>query len=941
MFKKLALACFGTLVFLITGAQSWPPSDSITKPWTRWWWLGSAVDEKGLTYNLENLRAAGIGGVEITPIYGIRGQEKAFVPFLTARWLNLLNYTLEEAASRKMGVDLANATGWPFGGPWVGAEDASKTIYRKKYKVSGGQSLDSLVVYEATGMVRTANTTKRKPGEIPADFLTSPLLQEWALDQIQFAGKLPIEAVMAYGPDNQSLNLTNLVDQDGRLRWTAPAGNWEVWALFRGLHGKMVERAAPGGEGYAIDHFSKGATARYLAHFTKAFQGRDLRKLRGFFNDSYEVDDASGQANWTTNMFEQFREIKGYDLRDYLPSLFGEGDLQLQSRVLFDYRSVIDSMILHQFTETWKKWGDKQGKILRNQSHGSPANTLDLYSVVDIPETEGTDWLRFKFATSAAHVSGKKLVSAEAATWLDEHFLSTWGDVKKALDLYFLAGVNHIVYHGTPYSSPDAKWPGWNFYAAVQFQPTNPQWKHFSQLNQYVTRVQSFLQHAKPLHQVLLYYPLQNRYAQTGGPLLQHFDGMERNFEHTDFEAISRKLQQSGIGFDFVSDRQLQQVHTQQKNIQVGGNTYRMIVVPEIDVMDLPTWQQLFSLADAGANIVFHKRMPQLLPGLTQLAARENQLRILQAAINWRKISWGREAQIGKGKIAIVEDWDAYSQKSELSHGAFEAAGLHAYPFSNSGRKGAFVVNRTDAVIDSWVKDEHQTDVLFFDPNSGMITKPAIQVDQVGGRKFRIRLEPHQSVIVSWESAGNAPEHYYYSSPQDVVPLKGRWTLKFEEGGPQLPAERLYEDGPGYWTNTADSTGLRFSGLASYSTTFEVLKPAESLWQLDLGDFSATAAVWLNGKSIGVVVGPSHLINVPRGLFKEHNQLTVQVASLMANRIAEMDRKDIPWKIFYNINMSARRKENVLNGVFDARHWKPVASGLAGPVNLLRFKSGN
>jgi hypothetical protein len=57
----------------------------------------------------------------------------------------------------------------------------------------------------------------------------------------------------------------------------------------------------------------------------------------------------------------------------------------------------------------------------------------------------------------------------------------------------------------------------------------------------------------------------------------------------------------------------------------------------------------------------------------------------------------------------------------------------------------------------------------------------------------------------------------------------------------------------------------------------------------------------------------------------------------MANRIADMDRKDIPWKIFYNINMSARRKENVLNGVFDAGHWKPVNSGLAGPVRLLRF----
>ena len=100
------------------------------------------------------------------------------------------------------------------------------------------------------------------------------------------------------------------------------------------------------------------------------------------------------------------------------------------------------------FTIAWKKWAVSKGEMVRNQSHGSPANTLDLYSAVDIPETEGNDILRFKFATSAANVTGKPLVSSESATWLNEHFLSSLGDVKKAIDLYFLGGVNHIFYHG-------------------------------------------------------------------------------------------------------------------------------------------------------------------------------------------------------------------------------------------------------------------------------------------------------------------------------------------------------------------------------------------------------------------------------------------------------------------------------------------------------------
>src|SRR6185369_15175135 len=252
----------------------------------------------------------------------------------------------------------------------------------------------------------------------------------------------------AYSESKQPIDLTTKVDANGKLNWAAPSGTWTLYALFEGLHGKMVERAAPGGEGYAIDHFSSTSVSNYFKKFDEAFNGYDITYLRSFFNDSYEVDDARGQSNWTPLLFEEFKKRKGYDLKEQLPALFGNDNAEKNSRVIYDYRSVIDELLLEHFTIGWKKWAGTKGKMVRNQSHGSPANTLDLYSVVDIPETEGDDILRFKFATSAANVMGKKLVSSESATWLNEHFLSSWGDVKKAIDLYFLGGVNHIFYHG-------------------------------------------------------------------------------------------------------------------------------------------------------------------------------------------------------------------------------------------------------------------------------------------------------------------------------------------------------------------------------------------------------------------------------------------------------------------------------------------------------------
>ena len=102
--------------------------------------------------------------------------------------------------------------------------------------------------------------------------------------------------------------------------------------------------------------------------------------------------------------------------------------------------------------------GGKTRKGIRNQAHGSPANILDLYAVSDVPEIEGRDLVSIKAAPSVAHTEGKKLSSSESATWLDEHFQSNLGDVKKALDLFFLGGVNHIFYHGTCFSPQEAPW---------------------------------------------------------------------------------------------------------------------------------------------------------------------------------------------------------------------------------------------------------------------------------------------------------------------------------------------------------------------------------------------------------------------------------------------------------------------------------------------------
>ena len=90
--------------------HTWPEVKSEHKPGTFWWWMGSAVDEKNLKYNLESLADAGIGTVHIVPIYGAKGEEDRYIDFLSTTWMDMLSYTVEEATRFELkDIDLSDA----------------------------------------------------------------------------------------------------------------------------------------------------------------------------------------------------------------------------------------------------------------------------------------------------------------------------------------------------------------------------------------------------------------------------------------------------------------------------------------------------------------------------------------------------------------------------------------------------------------------------------------------------------------------------------------------------------------------------------------------------------------------------------------------------------------------------------------------------------------
>jgi hypothetical protein len=262
--------------------------------------------------------------------------------------------------------------------------------------------------------------------------------------------------------------------------------------------------------------------------------------------------------------------------------------------------------------------------------------------------------------------------------------------------------------------------------------------------------------------------------------------------------------------------------------------------------------------------------------------------------------------------------------------------GLQCLRKRNKDGHTYFITNRTDKPIDEIVPFHiPAASIALFDPMTGKSGLAQYHAEIVKRTKHvRIQLQPFESVIMrTYDSKKTGTPFKYREQSGDPNEIKGEWKIEFLDGGPVI-LPPVTTSTLGSWTDLKGDEGKNFSGTARYSISF--VKPAGngSGWLLDLGKVNETAEVILNGKSIATLIGPVFQTVIPASALKATNRLEIVVANLMANRIAYMDRNNIPWKIFYNTNMPARRRENIKNGLFDASAWKPLPSGLSGPVTI-------
>ena len=883
---------------LTVQAQQWPEVRQEAKPGTRWWWLGSAVDKQNLQWTMQEYARHGIGAVEITPLYGVQGNQANNIPYLSDQWMEMLRQVQDNGRQNGIEVDMATGTGWPFGGPWVPLEEsACRAIFvDKSFQGLSVEGLDLSVPEKDAKYSR-------------------------------------LDRVMAYW-QGTGYDVTQYVDANGRLTWSPQAilqaemkatkektfrkylkmrlkemetAQWRVIALHIRYGVMKVKRAAPGGEGLVIDHFDRKAVHNYLAHIEQAFERTKTPYPHTFFNDSYEVADAT----WTPSLFDEFEKRRGYRLQDYLIQLT-EGN----PKIVSDYRETLGDLLLENFTQQWTAWAHSHGAITRNQAHGSPANLIDCYAAVDIPEIEGfglsefgirglrqdpgktrkndSDFSMLKYAPSAAHICGKPYTSSETFTWLTEHFRTSLSQLKPDIDLMFCAGVNHMFFHGTAYSPKDDPWPGWKFYASIDMSPTNSIWRDAPYFMQYVERCQSFLQMGQPDNDFLVYLPIRDMWQKQTDKLLMQFSIHQMGKLAPEFIQAILDIERAGFDCDYVSDQYLMTTELKDGMLQTAAGTrYKGLVIPECQMMPEDLRLHIEQLRAQGAHVIYGTKAADL-----SAAARPEAMK--------------------------------------------QECGLKAIRRRNATGYHYFIANLSpNDIEDDVALAVPFKAACFFNPLNGDIT-PAV-INEQG--LIHLSLRSGESIIL--QTYNEAPEQTTSSlldnlaeiyrhvspAPQQVYPLSGPWKLSFTEESPrvaktfQLPKLQTWE--------TLDDDSARVTmGTGVYTTRVKLtrrdLKGAND-WQIDLGDVRESARVYINGQLIGCAWSVPFVLDCRQTLKAGWNDIRIEVTNLPANRIADYDRRGIKWRKMEEINVV---DINYKRTTYDA--WEPVPSGLNSEVRLIR-----
>jgi hypothetical protein len=918
---SLTLAAFITALFaagrvfaadinLLQSSFAQPPDDA--RIMVRWWWFGTAVTQPEIQRELEVMKAGGIGGVEVQQTYPL--QVDGDLPgvknnrFLSPEHLEALRFTAEKTKELGLRMDLTLGSGWPYGGPQIVRSNAVVAIHAAApVSVSPGQT--------------TVTAPAGRNGE--TDGIIAALLGPVTNTPAGGSAYLPLEI-----RGNTALLPADL------------GGAAQVTFYMLGLPGLVqVKRAAFGGEGYIVDHYSPTAIGTFIKEVAEpVIKACGPNPPYAIFCDSLEV----GGENWTPNFLAEFQKRRGYDLTPLLPALFGSLGPKTPD-IRQDWGQTVTEMFNDYFITAFKNLAHENHSKFRIQAYGTPPAALFSYAYCDLPEGElggkntEKEFSATRWAASANHLLGNPVTSSETFTWLHSPvFRATPLDMKAEADLHFLCGINQLICHGWPYTAAGVAYPGWSFYAAGVFDEKNPWWIVMPDIAKYLQRVSYLLRQGTPANDVALFLPNSDAWTDLG-----------RDFSLSKTLAGKvggsvKAITDAGYNLDFFDDQLLaMRGEISGSTLAFGDVRYRAVVLPEVERIPLATMQKLEKFAQAGGIVIATRRLPDLAPGYNTpeadtKAVRDIVQRLFKDA-NAPGIFIQDESQLGAALAKrLAPDVALSPAVPQISFVHRRMDDGEIYFIANTS-------NQPQSVQAAFRVDGMQPEI--WNPMDGSVSPATIADKSAGATTVHLNLAPYASTIVAFTKRTlPAPKKSLWQGelPQPVD-LNSGWTVRFGPDAAPVAMDKLAS-----WTTLADK--VNFSGVATYEKTitiepgmlqdglsvaFDFGQPTPSQErggqgyhaELDV-PIREAAVVFVNDQRIGSVWCPPYSIDVTGKLKAGENKIRIEVANLAVNYMASIKLPN------YNYDGVTRQFGNR----FQPQNLdliRPLPSGLLGPVRLV------
>lgn len=741
-------------------------------------------------------------------------------------------------------------------------------------------------------------------------------------------------------PASKIINLTDKMDASGRLNWDVPAGKWLLLRIGHTSRGQKNHPAPQGGEGLEADKLNKAAIdAHFSALMAKVIA--TAGPLAGKTLVSTHIDSwETGTQNWTAKFRDEFKARRGYDLLPYLPVITGRvvDNQEVSERFLWDFRQTVAELLNENYADHMRELAHEKGLKLSIEGYGSgPSIDLAYGGRGDEPMAEfwwsnsGPKSVHGNLQMpSSAHVYGKKVIPAEAFTAeRDERYQAYPGNMKSQGDWAFAMGINRIVFHRYAMQPWPERKPGLGLGAwGTHYERTQTWWEQTGLWHEYLSRCQFLLQEGLPVADICYLQPEIAPHS-FKLPLVEAYmpERPGYNFDGAPAEAILTRFS--------VKDGRL---------VLPDGMSYRVLVLSDVPTMTPTLLRKIKDLVATGATVI--GAPPVKSPSLSDYPNCDAEVKALAAEL-WGPCDGKavKERTFGKGKIVwgispqevlktmgvppdfsqddfdgkllythrtlddkevyfvanpkgqpvtgtcsfrvegkVPEFWWPETGKIEPAATYTEADGVTTVPLNLKATESVFVVFRPGSERRDTVASVLFDNQQIIPPAKGAkaTDTAAVRQDEQG----KLRLETWKAGDYTIKTTSNKTYQVRVGKIPAPVPIGGPWELAFPPNWgapPKITLDKLIS-----WSNSTEPGVKYFSGTAMYTKTIpitaDLLVPGNRLY-LDLGKVQVIAQVRLNGKDLGILWKPPHMVDITDAAKAGDNKLEIAVTNLWPNRL--------------------------------------------------------